>query len=260
MLERAGRNLSGRARNSVSVLQGRFLKDADSCCLDGADLGGRHESEDSSGSPVDEYASRKAVLVVSHTEGVVAGAAGLVTGDGKVVEKAPPTRHSRTGDLDFRGLPSSASPVCGRFDNFDCTFGSYHFCDWSLTGGVRNFLSIALRRYTCLVNGMARNTIHASPNDAFQLLGRDQSGVPPRDQPVQGHNDADSHPPNRPPGLANPRYAFDKLRAYREDTYLVNPNKVFDPVTGAYDKSGPEFTPRLVTEDSTRRLLMYQDS
>lgn len=37
--------------------------------------------------------------------------------------------------------------------------------------------------------------------------------------------------------LANPRYALDKLRAYREDTYLVNPSKVFDPVTGAYDKS-----------------------
>lgn len=37
--------------------------------------------------------------------------------------------------------------------------------------------------------------------------------------------------------FANPDYAWAKLKAYRENSYLVNPNQVFNPVTGAYDKS-----------------------
>lgn len=43
--------------------------------------------------------------------------------------------------------------------------------------------------------------------------------------------------------LANPRYALDKLKAYRSATYLVNPTKVFNPVSGAYDKSLRDIEP-----------------
>ncbi|MCD7948223.1 MAG: polysaccharide deacetylase family protein [Oscillospiraceae bacterium] len=37
--------------------------------------------------------------------------------------------------------------------------------------------------------------------------------------------------------FAHPQYAIDKLKAYAQDSYLVNANKVFIPETGAYDKS-----------------------
>lgn len=37
--------------------------------------------------------------------------------------------------------------------------------------------------------------------------------------------------------FANPRYAFDKIEAWRNDSYLVNANRVFTVETGAYDKS-----------------------
>lgn len=37
--------------------------------------------------------------------------------------------------------------------------------------------------------------------------------------------------------FANPQYAINKMRAKSNDTYLVNPDKVFTAETGAYDKS-----------------------
>lgn len=37
--------------------------------------------------------------------------------------------------------------------------------------------------------------------------------------------------------FANPSYAVEKLRAYKNDTYLQNKYKVFEVTTGAYDKS-----------------------
>ena len=49
--------------------------------------------------------------------------------------------------------------------------------------------------------------------------------------------------------FAHPRYALDKLAACRDDTYLVNPTKVFIPETGVYDKSKRDVEPIGAIED-----------
>jgi peptidoglycan/xylan/chitin deacetylase (PgdA/CDA1 family) len=43
--------------------------------------------------------------------------------------------------------------------------------------------------------------------------------------------------------FAHPQYSVDKIKAYIGSSYLVNPNKVFIPETGAYDKSLRDIEP-----------------
>ncbi|MCC8123105.1 MAG: polysaccharide deacetylase family protein [Oscillospiraceae bacterium] len=62
------------------------------------------------------------------------------------------------------------------------------------------------------------------------------------DDPIKGNLHAKVDGSNLPAFyckylFAHPQYAVDKLKAYAQDSYLVNANKVFVPETGAYDKS-----------------------
>lgn len=89
VLDERGGNLSGGQKQRICLARA-FLKDADLLLLDEPTSAVDAESEALIRQSVDEYASRKGVLVVSHTEGVVAGAGTVLSlVDGKVVEKAP---------------------------------------------------------------------------------------------------------------------------------------------------------------------------
>ncbi len=86
VLDERGGNLSGGQKQRICLVRA-FLKDADLLLLDEPTSSVDTESEALIRQSVDEYASRKTVLVVSHTEGVVEGAGVvLLVADGKVTE------------------------------------------------------------------------------------------------------------------------------------------------------------------------------
>jgi subfamily B ATP-binding cassette protein MsbA len=86
VLDERGGNLSGGQKQRICLARA-FLKDADLLLLDEPTSLVDAESEALIRQSVDEYASRKTVLVVSHKEGVVEGAGAILTlVDGKVVE------------------------------------------------------------------------------------------------------------------------------------------------------------------------------
>ena len=86
VLDERGGNLSGGQKQRICLARA-FLKDADLLLLDEPTSSVDAESEALIRQSVDEYASRKTVLVVSHKEGVVEGAGAILTlVDGKVVE------------------------------------------------------------------------------------------------------------------------------------------------------------------------------
>jgi ATP-binding cassette subfamily B protein len=87
LLDERGSNLSGGQKQRICLARA-FLKDADLLLLDEPTSAVDAESEALIRQSVDEYASQKTVLVVSHTEGVVEGAGVILSlTDGKVVER-----------------------------------------------------------------------------------------------------------------------------------------------------------------------------
>ena len=87
VLDERGGNLSGGQKQRICLARA-FLKDADLLLLDEPTSAVDAESEALIRQSVDEYASQKTVLVVSHTEGVVEGAGVILSlTDGKVVER-----------------------------------------------------------------------------------------------------------------------------------------------------------------------------
>lgn len=87
LLDERGGNLSGGQKQRICLARA-FLKDADLLLLDEPTSAVDAESEALIRQSVDEYASRKTVLVVSHTEGVVEGADVILSlADGKVSQK-----------------------------------------------------------------------------------------------------------------------------------------------------------------------------
>lgn len=85
VLDERGGNLSSGQKQRICLARA-FLKDADLLLLDEPTSSVDAESEALIRRSVDEYASRKTVLVVSHTEGVVEGAGAVLRlVDGKVL-------------------------------------------------------------------------------------------------------------------------------------------------------------------------------
>lgn len=87
LLDERGGNLSGGQKQRICLARA-FLKDAELLLLDEPTSAVDAESEALIRQSVDEYASRKTVLVVSHTEGVVEGASVILSlADGKISEE-----------------------------------------------------------------------------------------------------------------------------------------------------------------------------
>lgn len=59
--------------------------------------------------------------------------------------------------------------------------------------------------------------------------------------------------------FANPSYAVEKLRAYKNDTYLQNKYKVFEVSTGAYDKSVRDIENVQDTESYLEKYPVFKD-
>lgn len=59
--------------------------------------------------------------------------------------------------------------------------------------------------------------------------------------------------------FANPEYALAKLSAYRNSTYLVNADKVFDAATGAYDKSVRDSEPIGSLDDYLTKYPFFKE-